>query len=134
MSKKRVASTKEGAQAIGQQLIAIRKARGLTQIDVAKHLNITQTLISKYERGDFLLHGELIAALAQLFQVSTDELLGVESKANPKLKAVAATPAVDRALARRFTLLQSLPRRDREAVTRTIDALISARGGSGKAA
>jgi transcriptional regulator with XRE-family HTH domain len=130
MSKRRVASSKEGARAIGQKLIDIRKSRGLTQIEVAQHLHITQTLISKYERGDFLLHGELIASLAKLFDVTTDEILGLSPKAKSK---TASVPNVDRALARRFTLLQSLPRRDRDAVTRTIDALISARGG-GKAA
>jgi transcriptional regulator with XRE-family HTH domain len=128
MSKKRVASSTEGAKAIGQRLTAIRKAKGFTQVDVAQRLDITQTLISKYERGDLLLHGELITQLARLFDVSADDILGIERK--PKAKPVAITPSVDRGLARRFALLQSLPRRDRDAVTRTIDALITARGAS----
>lgn len=133
MTRKRVASSTEGARAIGQRLTAIRKARGLTQIDVAQKLDITQTLISKYERGDLLLHGELIIELARLLDVSTDEILGLGRKAKTK-PVMAPTPAVDRGLARRFTLLQSLPRRDRDAVTRTIDALIAARNGTGRAA
>ncbi len=132
MSKKRVASSTEGAKAIGQRLTSIRKAKGLTQVEVAQRLDITQTLISKYERGDLLLHGELITQLAKLFDVSADDILGLERKS--KAKPIAITPAVDRALARRFALLQSLPRRDRDAVTRTIDALITARGGPGRAA
>lgn len=135
MTRKRVASTEEEARAIGQRLTAIRKARGLTQIDVAQKLDITQTLISKYERGDLLLHGELIAQLARLLDVSADDVLGIQrKKASSRTKPVAPTPAVDRGLARRFALLQSLPRRDRDAVTRTIDALIAARGGAGRAA
>lgn len=132
MSRKRVASSTEGAKAIGQRLTAIRKAKGLTQVDVAQRLDITQTLISKYERGDLLLHGELITQLATLFDVSADDILGIARKSKAKPAAIA--PAVDRALARRFALLQSLPRRDRDAVTRTIDALITARGGPGRAA
>ena len=132
MTRKRVASNAEEARAIGQRLTAIRKARGLTQIDVAQKLDITQTLISKYERGDLLLHGELIAQLARLLDVSADDVLGIQRKASARTKPVAPTPAVDRGLARRFALLQSLPRRDRDAVTRTIDALIAARGGGAK--
>lgn len=132
MTRKRVASNAEEARAIGQRLTVIRKARGLTQIDVAQKLDITQTLISKYERGDLLLHGELIAQLARLFDVSADDVLGIQRKASARAKPAAPTPAVDRGLARRFALLQSLPRRDRDAVTRTIDALIAARGGGAK--
>ncbi len=73
-----------------------------------------------------------LAGPLQLFDVSADDILGLERKS--KAKPIAVTPAVDRALARRSALLQSLPRRDRDAVTRTIDALITARGGPGRAA
>ncbi len=123
LAKKRVATTREGAQAIGQRLAAIRKAKGLTQIDVAKALDITQTLISKYERGDLLLHGELIAEFAGLLHVTTDVLLGVTHKrgAHP----VSAVPIVDKTLARRLAQLQALPRRDRDALLRTLDAFLA---------
>ena len=124
--KKRVISTREGARAIGQRLAAFRKARGLTQIDVAQALDITQSLISKYEAGDLLLHGELIAQFAAVLRASTDEILGVTTK---KTAAASPAPIVDRGLARRFAQLQALPRRDRETVARTIDALVAARAG-----
>ncbi len=123
LAKKRVITTREGAQAIGQRLAAIRKAKGLTQIDVAKALDITQTLISKYERGDLLLHGELIAQFAGLFHVSTDVLLGVEQKRGAR--PASAVPIIDKTLARRLAQLQALPRRDRDALLRTLDAFLA---------
>ena len=122
LAKKRVITTREGAQAIGQRLSAIRKAKGLTQIDVANTLGITQTLISKYERGDLLLHGELIVEFAELLGVPTDEILGVERKRGAR--AGPAAPIIDKTLARRLAQLQALPRRDRDALLRTLDAFL----------
>lgn len=118
--KKRAASTPDGARAIGERLSGLRKAKGLTQIDVAQALDITQTLISKYERGDLLMHGELIAQFAGVLGVSADDILGIESK-----RARPALPAVDKTLARRLAQLQALPRRDRDALLRTLDAFLA---------
>lgn len=122
--KKRVVSTAAGAEAIGQRLAAFRKARGITQVELAHRLEVSQAVISRYERGDLLLHGELIAQLAGILRVTTDALLGVEkSKAG-----VVATPSVDRGVARRMTQLQGLPRRDRDAVLPMLDAFLTVRG------
>lgn len=119
--RKRAASTTDGARLIGERLSALRKAKGLTQIDVAQALDITQTLISKYERGDLLMHGELIAQFAGVLGVSADDILGIEKKRTSH----AAVPVVDKTLARRLAQLQALPRRDRDALLRTLDAFLS---------
>lgn len=118
--RKRAASTPDGARLIGERLASLRKAKGLTQIDVAQALDITQTLISKYERGDLLMHGELIAQFAGVLGVSADDILGIETKHSRP-----ALPAVDKTLARRLAQLQALPRRDRDALLRTLDAFLS---------
>lgn len=85
--------------------------------------------MSKYENGEVLLHAELIAQLSTILGVSADEFLGLKRGKSRRAPAPLA-PAVDKGLARRFALLQSLPRRDRETVSRTIDALVAARAGS----
>ncbi|MBM4779634.1 MAG: helix-turn-helix domain-containing protein [Archangiaceae bacterium] len=131
LAKKRVASTEEGARAIGERITTLRKARGITQVEFAEKLGISQALVSKYERGELLLHAELLGHVATALRVSSDELLGLQ-KRKPSTAPVA--PLVDRTLARRFTLVQALPRRDRDALARTIDAFLSARGGPGRAA
>jgi transcriptional regulator with XRE-family HTH domain len=119
--RKRAASTPDGARLIGERLASLRKAKGLTQIDVAQALDITQTLISKYERGDLLLHGELIAHFAAVLGVSADDILDIESSKRAK----PALPSVDKTLARRLAQLQALPRRDRDALLRTLDAFLA---------
>jgi transcriptional regulator with XRE-family HTH domain len=125
--KKRVVTTPEGAQAIALRLSTLRKARGLTQVDVAASLGISQALVSKYEKGELLLHAELLARFATLLRASADDLLGLGRKRSAAVAAPA--PVVDRGLARRFALIQSLPRRDRDALARTIDAFLGARHG-----
>lgn len=125
LAKKRLSSTSEGARAIGQRLSAFRKARGLTQAGLAEALGATQAAISKYERGDLLLHGQLIAQLSAVLRVSADELLGVSRS---RKAAVSLAPVVDKTLARRLAQLQQLPRRDREALLRTLDAFLGRAG------
>jgi len=124
--KKRVATTPEGALAIAERVRAHRKARGISQVEFAALLGISQVLVSKYETGGLLLHGELIAKLAGILKVSTDELLGMPHRRHKE--AAAPPPPVDRGLARRFAQVQALPKRDRDALTRTIDAFLTARG------
>jgi transcriptional regulator with XRE-family HTH domain len=120
LAKKRVATTPEGARAIGERLAGLRKAKGLTQVDVAGALGLAQGLVSKYETGDLLLHGELIVEFARVLGVSADDILGIHSRrANPAL------PSVDNTLARRLAQLQALPRRDRDALLRTLDAFLA---------
>jgi len=107
----------------GRRLVEIRKARGLTQVELAERLGTTQSFVSKYERGDLRLHGELIVKLAAALRVSTDELLGVEGT-EPSVR-----PTVkDRRLWRRITAIDRLSKRDRAALVRTLDAFLSKAG------
>ncbi len=122
LAKKRVVTTREGAQAIGHRLAVLRKGKGLTQSDVAVTLGLAQGLISKYERGDLLMHGELIVRFAKILRVSSDEILGLHGS---KAESAAALPTIDKTLARRLAQLQSLARRDRDALLRTLDAFLA---------
>lgn len=101
------------------RLAAVRKARGVTQVDLSARLGITQSMLSKYERGDLRLHGHMLARLAEILSVSTDELLGVH------VTPLATPPALkDKRLRHRIHQIDRLSKRDREALIRTIDAFI----------
>ena len=120
MARKRVAATKNGAGEIAARLVRLRKERGITQVELAARLGSTQSLVSKLENGESLLHGELIATLARIYGVTTDEILGV---AGPK-KVAPPAPVKDRRLVRRLQALEKLSKRDKEAVIRTLDAFL----------
>lgn len=104
---------------IGARLAQIRKDKGITQGELAALLGISQPMVSDYERGELRLHGELIIELTNILDVSSDELLGIkaDNKKNGTIK--------NRRLYRRVQQIDQLPKRDQEALLRTIDAFLS---------
>jgi transcriptional regulator with XRE-family HTH domain len=111
-------NTTEQAKVIGQRMARLRKGKGLTQQDLAARLNVAQSVISDYERGLLRLHGELILQLAEILGASPNEMLGVDGQARdngPK----------NHRLYRRVQAIEQLPRRDQEALLRTIDAFLA---------
>ena len=108
----------ETEETVGERLARLRKERGMTQIELAQRLGVAQPMISGYERGELRLHGQLIVELTGIFGVSADELLGLE-----KPRSTAAVR--DRRLLRRLQQLERLPRRDQQALIRTIDAFLA---------
>jgi len=62
---------------IGQNLKNFRKARNLTQEEVAKHLGISFQSISKWERNDGYPDITMLPALARYYGVTIDELIGM---------------------------------------------------------
>lgn len=101
---------------IGRRLRAARLARGLTQVQLAKKLAMTQALISDYERGKLRMNAGVVVALAKALKVSSDELLG--------LKKTRQNGHFDRRFVRRLRKMSKLPRRDKEALLSMIDAFI----------
>jgi hypothetical protein len=79
-------------------------------------------MISDYERSALRLHGELILELTVILDVSADELLGRHPDATPERDH---NRARNRRLMRRLQGVDLLPRRDQDALMRTIDAFLS---------
>ena len=64
---------------IGQKIKELRKQNGLTQEKLADSLGVTFQSVSKWETGSTTPDLGLIVPLAQILNVSTDELLGMHS-------------------------------------------------------
>lgn len=127
MGKRKGIATDEGATKIGERLAQLRKMRGITQIEMAEKLGATQSMISKYEVGEFRLHAELIVRFAKIFRVSTDQLLGVKDV--PELEESSG----ERGLWKKLRLVAQLPERDQRAVLRLINSVASSAGTTRKA-
>jgi transcriptional regulator with XRE-family HTH domain len=105
-------------ETIGQRLARLRRERGLTQVELADKLGVAQPVVSDYERGELRLHGQLIVKLTAILGVSAEEILGTEKhKGN-------GTPIKNRRLLRRVQEIERLPRRDQQALLRTIDRFL----------
>jgi transcriptional regulator with XRE-family HTH domain len=61
---------------IGERLRVVRKKHGLTQVELAARLGVSQTAISDYESGRTKPRHEKLVALASVLGTSTDELVG----------------------------------------------------------
>jgi len=112
---------KEAAESIGERLARFRRERGITQAELADRLGLAQPNISDYERGILRLNADLILRLTEILKVSADEILGLREPAR-------RTGAGNRRIARRLEEIERLPRRDQEALLRTIDAFLSKAG------
>ncbi len=60
---------------LGARIQRLRKEKGMTQAQLASHLNLTDKAISKWEAGDGNPDISLLPAIAQHFDVSVDYLL-----------------------------------------------------------
>ena len=63
-------------QIIGDRLRALRKDRGLTQVQMAQMLNVQQSRINRYESGASTPGPDVFIQLADFFDVSMDYLYG----------------------------------------------------------
>lgn len=106
--------------ALGKRITTLRKERGLTQVELSEKLDTTQVIVSDYERGKLRPHPDMIVRLAKALSVSTDELLGLKQQDSDGA-------IVSRRVLRRLKAIDGLPKRDKEALLRTIDAFIEAR-------
>lgn len=81
-SRSRPATRGRGAKAphrdFGSRLAEFRTAAALTQSQLAERLGVSRRQIAYYESGTGRPPGALLAVLADLFEVSTDVLLGRE--------------------------------------------------------
>lgn len=66
-------------KALGARIAQLRKEQGLSQQALADALGLAQQTIAHYEGGRIRMPISLLPEVAQLFGVSTDELLGRKS-------------------------------------------------------
>ena len=61
---------------LGKNIYDLRKQKSITQEDLAAELGVTAAAVSKWENGYTLPDILMLCALADFFEVTTDELLG----------------------------------------------------------
>lgn len=113
---------KYGETSFGERLQIIRKARGLTQVQLAEAAETTQRAVSYYETEAGFPPAPAVIALARALKITTDELLGVKP---PKVERVKEDPEARRQW-KKFQLISTLPERDQKAVARLINSLVAA--------
>jgi transcriptional regulator with XRE-family HTH domain len=115
---------KESPSVFGARLIAARRARNVTQVQLAHAIGSTQRAISYYEAEGGNPALDVVSKLAKALDTTADDLLGLsEASEQP-----APTTTDERRLWKRFRQLLTLPEKDRRAVLRMLDSLAQAKG------
>lgn len=64
---------------LGQRINELRLAFGWSQVELAKKLNVSKQTVSNWENDNIQPSIEMLLRLSQIFNVTTDYLLGLES-------------------------------------------------------
>ncbi|GFE84970.1 hypothetical protein GCM10011487_69700 [Steroidobacter agaridevorans] len=102
-------------RALGAHVCRMRKARGMTQAELARAIGVSQQAVFAYELGDRRVSVLILARLAKVFAVPVEELIGMSQ---PVRKGRLSPRAI-----RHAERLQALSRTQQRFVIRIIDVL-----------
>jgi len=105
----------------GSRLAEARQRAGLSQVEVAEALGMSQRTIAHWERKRSPLYPDQLITLCRLFDVSADELLGTKPTARQR-------PGPDSKLRRQLVDIEKLPRTDQTYVSRFLAQVLTERG------
>jgi transcriptional regulator with XRE-family HTH domain len=105
--------------AFGEKLFAARQQTGLSQIQLAEKLGITQSTYAGWERRTTALRPDYIAKIAGVLNVSVDYLLGRENGGQRKGGPVGKARRV-------FEEVSRLPRHKQQRILGIVEDLIAA--------
>lgn len=120
MKQKPKADLKES---FGERIERFRKARGLTQEELAQKIGTSQRVIAYYEGETTHIPSNLLVPIAKALKVSVDELLGLKRQEMDSPRYAA--------LWRKLKKAEALPKKDQKAVLHYIEALLAKQGFNG---
>ena len=66
-------------QTLGMKIASLRKENGMTQLELAEKMNVTDKAVSKWERDLCCPDVNSLPKLAEIFGISVDELMQVKA-------------------------------------------------------
>lgn len=97
----------------------IREEKNLKQIEVATHIGVDKSAYSKIEKGARALTVDELQKMAQLFNMSTDQIINYDGKM-PKEVIIEDKTAVEQ-----MRLIQQLEEEDKQTIFRLIDKMLT---------
>lgn len=85
-------------QSFGAMIAAMRKEQGMTQLELAEKMGVTDKAVSKWERDLSFPDVNSIPRLAEIFDVTVDEIMQVKSDSKENGYANRISEIVDIAL------------------------------------
>ena len=85
-------------QTLGMMISTLRKEKGMTQLELAEKMGVTDKAVSKWERDLSFPDINSIPKLAEIFEVSVDELMQVKTETKENIDKNKVDEIVDTAL------------------------------------
>ena len=85
-------------QTLGMMISTLRKEKGMTQLELSEQMGVTDKAVSKWERDLSYPDINSIPKLAEIFEVSVDELMQVKTETKENIGKNKVTEIVDTAL------------------------------------
>jgi transcriptional regulator with XRE-family HTH domain len=101
---------------LGQRIAKLRKERGLTQVQLAELLGISQQQMQSFEKGRRRIPVSALPRLSNALGISVEILIGVETKKSKR----GPTPKLQQQLEQ----LQRLPRSKQRFVSEMLDTIL----------
>jgi transcriptional regulator with XRE-family HTH domain len=105
---------------LGQRIAALRKERGMTQVQLAEQLGVAQQTLAHYEAGRLRLLAGALPTLAEQLGGSVEDLIGITAKRSTGKRGPA--PKLQQQLER----IQSLPKAQQKIIANVIDSVLAA--------
>jgi transcriptional regulator with XRE-family HTH domain len=104
---------------LADNIKAIREEKGLKQIEVASHINVDKSAYSKIEKGMRSVTVEELQKMAQLFNMTTDQILNYDGK------IPAEVTIEDKTAVEQMRLIQQLDDDDKQTIFKLIDKMLT---------
>lgn len=106
---------------LADNIKAIREEKGLKQIEVAEHIGVDKSAYSKIEKGLRALTVDELQKMAQLFNMTTDQIINYDGKGKMPKEVVIE----DKAAVEQMRLIQQLDEEDKQTIFRRIDKMLT---------
>jgi transcriptional regulator with XRE-family HTH domain len=105
--------------AFGERMAALRKAQGVTQVQLAETLGVSQQAITAYESGQRRVPISLLPSLANALGTTIEGVIGVDAKRSP------AKRGPQPKIAQQLEQIRALPVTKQRMVAQMIDAVLA---------
>ena len=85
-------------QTLGMMISSLRKEKGMTQLELAEKMGVTDKAVSKWERDLSYPDINSIPKLAEIFEISVDELMQVKTETKENVNQNKAEGIIDTVL------------------------------------
>lgn len=106
---------------LGQRIATLRKAQGITQVQLAEQLGVAQQTMAHYEAGSVRIGVATLTEVASALSIAIEDLIGVTGK---RAKSGKRGPAPK--IQQQLEQIEALPKAKQRAIAQVLDSMLQA--------